>query len=858
MSFDQDIIQDFLTESGELLEQLDQDLVVLEGTPRDPEMLNRVFRALHTIKGSASFLALTNLVEVAHAAESALNSARAGSVVLNKAAMDLILGAVDVLKRQFDNLRAGEDLVKADEQLVAGLTAIGEGRVPAAAPAAVAAAAQMAAADRSTPALASPQPEIAERNEIAAASAEPAADAPAARPGASAIERLPLRLDESKSSLIEYLVSDLRETIAQAEEALGMFQSPERRSGGAAKLTEIGESMLKSARFFEFEQMEKLAEAIVTVAGEQELNDAMMTQLMPRVHGVFELIREQTDGLAYATLIKRPIDGLCASIRTLLTDGQLDPQHTLECGATPVKALAADGVIIEDRDARPDASAAPMAQPVSAADAEPVATPDQTPLPEPATMAAARPLTESAITPAGNDLASAVIEPVSAQSAGGSTVASAQPAPAGGVAEGGENKGGVQADQTIRVEVGRLEALLNLVGELVLQKNRLSAIARSAQATGVGTHEFHETLGTATGSLDRVTSDIQVAVMRTRMQPLDKLFGRYPRLIRDLARKTGKEIKLAIEGGHTEVDKSVIEELGDPLVHILRNSADHGIEMPEERVKAGKPACGTITLSASHEGSFVQVRIKDDGKGLSRSRIGKKAVERGLVTEQGLAQMSDADVYKFIFAAGFSTAEKVTDLSGRGVGMDVVRTNIEKIKGSVDLASTEGTGTTITIKIPLTVAILTAMMVRIGTETYAVPLASVVEIVKPEGAQLSSIRGSPVMRLRDEVLPLLDGCEVFDLPPSKREESPFAVILSMGDKRVGLMVTKLIGQQEVVIKPLDEMVDRAGPVSGATVRDDGGVSLIVDVARMCRLAEERVMGRPRAETRAHREPALMR
>lgn len=824
MSFDQEFVQDFLTESGELLEQLDQDLVVLEGTPQDPEMLNRVFRALHTIKGSASFLALTNLVEIAHAAESALNSARAGSVVLNKAAMDLILGAVDVLRKQFGNLRAGEDLVKADETLVHALARIGEGRVP---PMAAAAAAVAEAPVEKAPASTNGH-ELEVTITGAGKSTNPSASAP--------IERLPLRLDDSKSSLIEYLVADLRETIAQADEAIGMFRSTQSRQNGAAKLTELGESMLKSARFFDFEQMEKLADAIVKVGNEQDLSEPMMAQLMPRVQGVFELIREQTDGLAYATLVKRPIDGLCASIRTLLTEGRLDERHTLEPGASTVRALATDGVIVEEReDFVPDAMNANT-------------PPTAEPAPENETTHAAASETPTLpVMPTESTPLAANVTPSS-----GAAFPAAQTS---GASEGGESKGAVQAEQTIRVEVGRLEALLNLVGELVLQKNRLAAIARNAQSTGIGSHEFHETFTTATGSLDRVTGDIQVAVMRTRMQPLDKLFGRYPRLIRDLARKTGKEIKLVIEGGHTEVDKSVIEELGDPLVHILRNSADHGIEMPEERVKAGKNACGTITLSASHEGSFVQVKIKDDGKGLSRSRIGKKAIERGLATEQTLAQMSDADVYKFIFAAGFSTAEKVTDLSGRGVGMDVVRTNIEKIKGSIDLESVEGKGTVLKIKIPLTVAILTAMMVRIGSETYAVPLASVVEIVKPEDSQLSSIRGSPVMRLRDEVVPLLNGCDVFELPEHKRDESPFAVILAMGDKRVGLMVTKLIGQQEVVIKPLDEMVDRAGPVSGATVRDDGGVSLIVDVGRMCRLAEARVMTRPGGETRGVRAPA---
>lgn len=792
--FDQDIVNDFLTESGELLEQLDQDLVLLEQTPRDPDLLNRVFRALHTIKGSASFLALTNLVKIAHAAESALNAARSGSVVLNKSAMDLILAAVDVLKRQFDNLRAGQDLVAPDDRLVVELTGIGEGRLPA------------GNAQASAPA---PSIEIAAETPIVTSATAPA----------DGVERMPLQLDESKASLIEYLVTDVRESLAAAQAALDQLNNPGDRPAACAKLAEFGEAMVKNAQFFDFEQMNKLADAIVKISGEPDMNDQMLQQIMPRTKAVFELLREQTDGLAAATLVKRPIDGLCESIIKVLSDGMPDAARVLPAGASVTDALAIDGVQTAGLTG-PAADAAPIARPAST---ENTATGTA-----PAVMI--EPRNETPSTPTTPTATAGTPETQPAKSESGESRAS-------GGAAGGE--------QTIRVEVGRLESLLNLVGELVLQKNRLSAIARNASAQGIGTHEFHETFSTATGNLDRVTSDIQVAVMRTRMQPLDKLFGKYPRLIRDLARKTGKEMRLVIEGGDTEVDKSVIEELGDPLVHILRNSADHGLETPDQRKASGKPETGTITLSASHQGSFVQIVISDDGRGLSRRKIGAKAVERGLITEQALAQMSDKDVYRMIFAAGFSTAEKVTDLSGRGVGMDVVRTNIEKIKGAIELDTIEGQRTSITIKIPLTVAILTAMMVRIGSETYAVPLSSIVEIVKPDpsSGQLSSIQGVPVMRLRDAVLPLLDGCEIFQLPSEKRAETPFAVIIALGDKRIGLLVTRLIGQQEVVIKPLDEMVDRAGPVSGATVRDDGGVSLIVDVARMVRIAEERAANR---------------
>jgi two-component system chemotaxis sensor kinase CheA len=323
------------------------------------------------------------------------------------------------------------------------------------------------------------------------------------------------------------------------------------------------------------------------------------------------------------------------------------------------------------------------------------------------------------------------------------------------------------------------------------------------------------------------------------MQPLDKLFGKYPRLIRYLARKLNKNIELVIEGGATEVDKSVIEELGDPLIHLMRNSADHGIEMPDKRKAAGKSETGTIKITAANVGGHVEICIIDDGKGLHRDFLAKKAIEKGLYTQAQLDAMTDREVYNIIFAAGFSTAEKLSDVSGRGVGMDVVRTNIEKLKGTIALESVPGQGCTVRIQIPLTVAIMSAMMVGAGKEIYAVPLSAIVEIVKPEGDQLTTIRGSSVMRLRDSVLPLVDASQIFNQPEHLRDQSPFAVVLQVSDKRFGLLVSRLIGQQEVVIKPLDETSGSKGPVSGATVRDDGGVSLIVDVNRLMHLAEAR-------------------
>lgn len=829
--FDQEIVQDFLTESGELLEQLDKDLVLLESTPRDPDLLNRVFRALHTIKGSASFLQLTNLVAIAHAAEGALNAARNGTVIITREAMDLLLAAVDVLKSQFDDLTNGRDLTKANDILVSSLTSIAEGRQ-------LGARTQPAAQPASTPTPAttttSTLPVVAQ----AATSPEVPAPTAANSLDLSAPTRTPLKLPDNKAILVEFLITDLRETIAKAEQAAALLVSGDSRVTGASQLAEHAEALLKSAQFFEFDSMTRLCMSLNNAANAScTFNDESTAQFLPRVFASLAILLELTEALAAGQLIARPAETLAAAFDALASGQSLDAVSHLSAKTTAAEALVADRVIAAPTDLVEAASMPVFTLQAGPAPVSNLAAPASAP----------EPLVITSRTPA---VAASPSEPqLTAPSASPSSVNTAEPSPAAPTtataptpaaqptSEASSANTSAQIEQTIRVEVGRLEALLNLVGELVLQKNRLSAISRGAAAASTGSQEFRETFAMAAGSLDRVTSDIQTAVMRTRMQPLDKLFGKYPRLIRDLSRKTGKDIRLEILGAETEVDKSVIEELGDPLVHIMRNSADHGLETPEQRKAAGKSEHGTITLAASHEGSHVQIRISDDGRGLSRERIAKKAVERGLYSESEIARLSDREVHQIIFAAGFSTAESVTDLSGRGVGMDVVRTNIEKIKGSIELLSTEGKGTSIIIKIPLTVAILTAMMVDIGTETYAIPLSSITEIVKPTKEQVSSVHGRPVLRLRESVLPLLDGCHLFSLPDHHCKATPFAVIVQSGDKLAGLMVSRLIGQQEVVIKPLDGVVEQSGPVSGATVRDDGGVSLIVDVNAMVALAE---------------------
>lgn len=759
--FDPEILQDFLTESGELLEQVEGDLVTLEHTPSDPELLNKIFRALHTIKGSASFLALTNLVKIAHAAESALNSARNAVVVVDRAMMDLLLQAIDTIKTQMGQLSSGTPLVEPNAQLVATLAAIGEGKAPskAAAPVAVAAS------------TASPVPTSFAPASTPAASSFAAADAES-----------PLSLPDNKRDLLEFLVVDLDETLNKMGTLLEQLSADATRPAAASALAETSESLAKSVDFFEIEPMSRLAKAMQSFGSQAAHLDSKCTNAaVPAAKDVTTALRRHIDALKRGKVRSENLDSVVHSL-----------EHAIHGDTESSSALAAEATI----NAEPAPEAAPEPAPTNSA-------------------------------------------PTSAPAADSGAAAPPTNTPAGTAAA---------VEQTIRVEVRRLEQLMNLVGELVLQKNRISAVGRNLFADKGLSQTNKDAVTVAAEGLDRVTADIQLAVMRTRMQPLEKLFGKYPRLIRDLARKTNKKIDLVIEGGETEVDKSVIDELGDPLIHLLRNSADHGIEMPEYRVKAGKPETGTIKLVASHEGSHVRILVVDDGKGLVRDRIAAKAIERGLATEAEVASLSDREVYKFIMLPGFSTAEKVSDLSGRGVGMDVVKTNIEKLKGTIDLHSTPGKGSTIEINIPLTVAIMPAMMVGVGKpgsreEIYAVPLGNILEIVKPDPNAISTIGERPVMRLRDSVLPLFNAADLFGYSGNKPEQ-PFAVVLAMGEKTVGLLVSRLIGQQEIVIKPLDSLEPSStakqvkGPVSGATVRDDGGVSLIVDVAQLIKMGQE--------------------
>jgi len=397
-------------------------------------------------------------------------------------------------------------------------------------------------------------------------------------------------------------------------------------------------------------------------------------------------------------------------------------------------------------------------------------------------------------------------------------------------AKGGEG-------QTIRVEVNRLDSLMNLTGELVLSRNSLQQVVNLINRNEDSVSS-REQLNRSTAALSFITTELQFAVMKLRMQPISKVFSKFPRLVRDLARDLNKEIELVLEGETTELDKSVIEEIGDPLVHIVRNSCDHGIESPEERRAKGKPATGHVVMSASQEGSNIVIKVADDGRGLDVDAIRAKAVERGMITQAEAGRLSERDVFRFIFGAGFSTAKQVSDVSGRGVGMDVVRTNIEKLSGLVELDSTCGVGTTIVIKLPLTLAIMQGLLIESDDEIYILPLSSVYETVRSESAPVYYINQRPVMRLRDEIIPLINLGKVLreNVAGFTLTEKPYVVVVGLADRKLGIMIDRFLGQEEAVIKSLGSLLGSTDGVAGATILGDGRIRLIVDLIGLFNVA----------------------
>ncbi|WRC49820.1 chemotaxis histidine kinase/response regulator CheAY2 [Helicobacter pylori] len=660
----QEIMEDFLIEAFEMNEQLDQDLVELEHNPEDLDLLNRIFRVAHTIKGSSSFLNLNILTHLTHNMEDVLNRARKGEIKITPDIMDVVLRSIDLMKTLLVTIRdTGSDT------------------------------------------------------------------------------------NNGKENEIEEAVKQLQAITSQNLE------------GAKERTKEVPEKEVKEEikeENKEENQTETKAPTIENPASDNPLADE--------------------PDLDYANMSAEEVE---AEIERLLNKRQEADKERRAQKKQEAKPK-------QEEQAKPKQEVAPTKE----------APKTETPkAPKTETKAKAKADTE-------------------------------------------ENKApSIGVEQTVRVDVRRLDHLMNLIGELVLGKNRLIRIYSDVEERYDG-EKFLEELNQVVSSISAVTTDLQLAVMKTRMQPVGKVFNKFPRMVRDLSRELGKSIELIIEGEETELDKSIVEEIGDPLIHIIRNSCDHGIEPLEERRRLNKPETGKVQLSAYNEGNHIVIKISDDGKGLDPVMLKEKAIEKGVISERDAESMSDREAFNLIFKPGFSTAKVVSNVSGRGVGMDVVKTNIEKLNGIIEIDSEVGVGTTQKLKIPLTLAIIQALLVGVQEEYYAIPLSSVLETVRISQDEIYTVDGKSVLRLRDEVLSLVRLSDIFKVDAILESNSDvYVVIIGLADQKIGVIVDYLIGQEEVVIKSLGYYLKNTRGIAGATVRGDGKITLIVDVGAMMDMAK---------------------
>ena len=619
MSFggDEDILQDFLVEAGEILELLSEQLVDLEQNPADSDLLNAIFRGFHTVKGGAGFLQLEALVNCCHSAENVFDTLRNHKRKVTSELMDVVLKALDNVNAMFEEVRRCDVLTPAPQELIERLDQLalpeGEAAIYSAAPAG------------------------ADQGDIT---------------------------DDEFEQLLDALNGDDAAPAAAGE----------------------------------------IAVASSVASDNGDINDDEFEALLDQLHG---------KGGSPTATAKKPKP---AKIPTVA-----------KASAEPALAKA------------PPRDAAPAA-----------------------------------------------------------------------------------AETSVRVDTKRLDDIMNMVGELVLVRNRLQRLSDQSEDG-----QMHK----AVANLDVVTTDLQAAVMQTRMQPIKKVFGRFPRVVRDLARSLKKEINLVMHGEDTDLDKNLVEALSDPLVHLVRNSVDHGIENPAERERAGKPRVGTITLSAEQEGDHILLLITDDGAGMNADVLRRKAVEKGMYDQGGADRLTDQECYNLIFAAGFSTRDQVSDVSGRGVGMDVVKTKISQLNGQLNVVSKLGEGSSIVIKVPLTLAIMPTLMIMLADQSFALPLVNVVEIFHLNLNKTNVVDGRECVVVREKVFPLFHikrwlirgGAE------SVEPENGHVVIVSMGTRQVGFVVDQLVGQEEVVIKPLGRGLQGTPGMAGATITGDGRIALIIDV-----------------------------
>ncbi|MXR69432.1 chemotaxis protein CheA [Shewanella sp. JBTF-M18] len=733
MSFDVDeeILQDFLIEAGEILELLSEQLVALENNPDDTELLNAIFRGFHTVKGGAGFLSLSPMVDVCHEAENTFDLLRTGKRSVSAELMDIILQAVDTINSMFAETQAGVEQSPADDELLANLKLLSSGG--------------------SLP------------SEMGGAPAEP-------------------------------IVDEAQVEASSIDDGIELFDTP------VDDGVELFDEPVSN-------------EPVTSISGEgdiDEIDESEFEALLDALHGSGKGPSSTTPNGAAPAQASDSDDITDDEFESLLDE--LHGSGKFQAPSAPIAKIPEQTAPPVDADEITDDEFEKLLDELHGAGAGPGSEANQSVAPA-APKAPESVAPSKVATPAPSNVKASPAEAPAPKPVVKEKAAAKAPAP-----------NMPQAETTVRVDTARLDQIMNMVGELVLVRNRLLSL---------GISRDDEDMSKALANLDLVTADLQGAVMKTRMQPIKKVFGRFPRVVRDLARSLNKEIDLRMIGEDTDLDKNLVEALADPLVHLVRNSVDHGIEMPDEREANGKSRTGTITLSASQEGDHILLKIEDDGAGMDPDKLKKIAISRGVLDEDAAARMSDEEAYNLIFAPGFSTKVEISDISGRGVGMDVVKTRITQLNGTVHIDSLKGKGTCLEIKVPLTLAIMPTLMVEVAQQVFALPLSSVSEIFHLDLTKTNIVDGQLTVIVREKAVPL------FYLEHwLSRKEAGFkhgdkqhghVVIVQLGTMQIGFVVDSLIGQEEVVIKPLGTLLHGTPGMAGATITSDGGIALILDV-----------------------------
>lgn len=707
---DDELLEDFLIEAGEILEQLNEQLVELENSPDDSELLNAVFRGFHTIKGGAGFLAIDVMVAICHRTEDIFNMLRNGELKIDNHLMDTVLPVLDVLNGQFDALRSGENPEAAEQSLLTALEAIISGK---------------GAVDTTPDTSVAEDASDDEFDSIVNAIAEPSVTS----------TNTDVSSDEITDEEFEALLDELHGKGNVADNA-------------------------------SYEENKK----------NDEISEDEFESLLDEIHGKGSFSAESAVSTASNnTESSYEENKKNDEITEDEFEALLDDIH----GAGSFSAASSSSESSEDK--KPEIDKAEVKPPTKKE--EPVVVVNKVPTPA----------NEVKSTPAKD----------------------AKPA----------------AETSVRVDTSRLDEIMNMVGELVLVRNRISRLgSEGGDASG-------EEMTKAIANLDLVTADLQLSVMKTRMQPIKKVFGRFPRVVRDLARSLKKDIKLEMIGEDTDLDKNLVEALADPLVHLVRNSVDHGIEMPDVREKMGKNRQGTVTLSASQEGDHILLSITDDGGGMDAEVLRNIAIKKGIHDKESASRLTDVECYNLIFAPGFSTKEQISDISGRGVGMDVVKTGITSLNGSIEIDSKLGEGTILSIKVPLTLAIMSTLMVRLKDQLFSLPLVNVNEIFHLDLTKTNIMDGKRVVLVRGKTLPLyyLNNWLVNGESNAPLPDAGHVVVVHIGTQKVGFIVDELIGQEEVVIKPLGAMLHGISGLAGATITGDGGIALILDIPGLMKM-----------------------